>query len=74
MADKYPPPKMNEKVKKKWFLYCCATCTILLASSCSTSNKITIKQTQGGQEQETTIESDLKVKELSLNINSTYFK
>ena len=65
---------MDAKVKKKSLLCFCATCTILLASSCSTSNKITIKQTQGGQEQETTIESDLKVKELSLNINSTYFK
>ena len=65
---------MNENVKKKWLLCCCATCICLLCVSCSSTSKITIKQSQGGQDQETTIESDLKVRELSLNINSTYFK
>lgn len=65
---------MKEVVKKKWLPFCCAICTIFVASSCSSTQRISIKQNQGEQVQETTIESDLKVKELSLVFNSTYLK
>lgn len=65
---------MKEVVKKKWLLFCFATCTIFVASSCSSTQRISVKQNQGEQVQETTIESDMKVKELSLVFNSTYIK
>ena len=65
---------MKEVVKKKWLPFCCAICIIFVASSCSSTQRISVKQNQGEQVQETTIESDLKVKELSLVFNSTYLK
>lgn len=66
--------KMKEIVKKKWLLYCCATCITCAISSCSTTARISIKQSQGEQNQETLLESDVKFKELTLNLNSTYFR
>ena len=66
--------KMKEIVKKKWLLYCCATCITFAISSCSTTARISVKQTQEGQQQETLLESDVKFKELTLNLNSTYFR
>ena len=66
--------KMKEIVKKKWLLFCCATCTTFVISSCSTTARISVKQTQEGQQQETLLESDVKFKELTLNLNSTYFR
>ena len=66
--------KMKEIVKKKWLLYCCAICTTFAISSCSTTARISIKQSQGEQNQETLLESDVKFKELTLNLNSTYFR
>lgn len=65
---------MKEIVKKKWLLYCCATCISFAISSCSTTARISIKQSQGEQNQETLLESDVKFKELTLNLNSTYFR
>ena len=65
---------MKEIVKKKWSLYCCAICTSFVISSCSSTARITIKQSQGEQNQETLLESDVKFKELTLNLNSTYFR
>ena len=65
---------MKEIVKKKWLLFCCATCTTFVISSCSTTARISVKQTQEGQQQETLLESDVKFKELTLNLNSTYFR
>ena len=65
---------MKEIVKKKWLLYCCATCITFAISSCSTTARISVKQTQEGQQQETLLESDVKFKELTLNLNSTYFR
>lgn len=65
---------MKEIVKKKWLLYCCATCITFAISSCSTTARISIKQSQGEQNQETLLESDVKFKELTLNFNSTYVR
>lgn len=65
---------MKEIVKKKWLLFCCATCISFAISSCSSTARISIKQNQGEQNQETLIESDVKFKELTLNLNSTYFR
>lgn len=65
---------MKEIIKKKWLLYCCATCITFAISSCSTTARISIKQSQGEQNQETLLESDVKFKELTLNFNSTYVR
>ena len=65
---------MKEIVKKKWLLYCCATFISFAISSCSSTARISIKQSQGEQNQETLLESDVKFKELTLNLNSTYFR
>lgn len=65
---------MKEIVKKKWLLFCCATCITFAISSCSTTARISIKQSQGEQNQETLLESDVKFKELTLNFNSTYVR
>ena len=65
---------MKEIVKKKWLLYCCATFISCAISSCSSTARISIKQSQGEQNQETLLESDVKFKELTLNLNSTYFR
>ena len=64
---------MKEIVKNKWLPFCCATCITFVISSCSTTARISVKQTQEGQQQETLLESDVKFKELTLNLNSTYF-
>lgn len=65
---------MKEIVKKKWLLYCCATCITFVISSCSSTARISIKQSQGELNQETLLESDVKFKELTLNLNSTYYR
>lgn len=65
---------MKDSVKKKWLNYCCAICIIFAASSCSSTQKISIKQNQGEQTQETLLESNTKIKELTLNFTSTYFR
>lgn len=65
---------MKDSVKKKWLLYCCAICITFAASSCSSTQKISIKQNQGDQTQETLLESNTKIKELTLNFSSTYFR
>ena len=65
---------MKEIVKKKWLLYCCAIFTTCVISSCSSTARISVKQTQEGQQQETLLETDVKFKELTLNLNSTYFR
>ena len=58
---------MKTAVKKKFFGYFVATCIIFALGSCSSTQRISVKQQQGQQEQETTIESNVKFKELSLN-------
>lgn len=62
---------MKDSVKKKWLLYCCAIC---ITCSCSSTQRISIKQNQGEQTQETLLESNTKIKELTLNFSSTYFR
>ena len=58
---------MKKAVKKKFFGYFAATCITFVLGSCSSTQRISVKQQQGQQEQETTIESNVKFKELSLN-------
>lgn len=58
---------MKIAVKKKLFAYCLGICIIFALGSCSSTQRISVKQTQEQQEQETIIESNVKFKELSLN-------
>lgn len=58
---------MKAEVKKKSFVYCLCTCIIFALGSCSSTQRISVKQTQEQQEQETIIESNVNFKELSLN-------
>lgn len=53
--------------KKKCYVYACAICITFAFGSCSSTQRITVKQTQADQQQETTIESNTQIKELSLN-------
>lgn len=43
---------------------------LLLLCSCSATQKISVKQSQGDQQQETTIEHGSSIKELSLHFNN----
>lgn len=65
---------MTDNVKKKSLLYCCVICITFAVSSCSSTQRISIKQNQGEQTQETLLESNTKIKELTLNFTSTYFR
>ncbi len=45
-----------------------ASMSALLCTSCSSTQRITVKQEQEGQVQETVIESDTKIREISMII------
>ena len=53
--------------KKKCCVYACAIFITFACGSCSSTQRITVKQTQADQVQETQIESNTQIRELSLN-------
>lgn len=53
--------------KKKCYVYACAIFITFAFGSCSSTQRIVVKQTQQDQVQETQIESNTQIKELSLN-------
>ncbi len=56
-------------MRKLYVLYCMfAMLLVALFASCSSMQKITVKQEQEGQVQETVIESDMKVRDISMTI------
>ncbi len=56
-------------MKRHLFLFgIFAMLLVALFASCSSMQKITVKQEQEGQVQETVIESDMKVRDISMTI------
>ncbi len=58
---------------RKLYVYYCTLAMLLVAlfASCSSMQKITVKQEQEGQVQETVIESDTKVNSFNISFYST---
>lgn len=67
MKSKTKPRKVLATRTGRRMLY---TLVALLVCSCTAQQKISVKQTQGDQSQETTIEHGGNIKELSLHFNN----